>query len=211
MVPRILLCLTLLSPSGCAYMASRQTCNITSNPSGASVFVINSLDEQTAGKLLGTTPCQKWIQQGLTAEYLRADLEGYESAVWPLPHALRFSHHFELERAVSAQVAEELATYPKEYVRAALDVLGKCDAVMASPGMLSGAAAASANTANEGLKLDYSDFRTSALARALDRTIDELRHLGGLPSSSYDTSTERGAAARAQHLINEIKQALGVR
>jgi hypothetical protein len=193
-------------------MAARQACNITSNPPGASVFLVNSPDEQPAGELLGTTPCQKWIlQQGLIPGYLRADLEGYESALWQLPSARRFSHHFELQRTVSAQVAEKLATYPKEYVRAALDVLGKCDAVMVSPYPLLRTAAASANTANESLKLDYSDLRTSALAQALDRTIDELQYFSSHPSSNYGTPTAGGAGSRAQHLINEIKQGLGVR
>jgi len=76
MVARILLCLALLSSSGCAYMASRQVCNITSNPPGASLSLTSSLDEQTPGRRLGTTPYQKVIQQGAGTEYLRADLEG---------------------------------------------------------------------------------------------------------------------------------------
>jgi len=211
MIARILSCLALLSVAGCAHLGSRQTCDITSEPPGASVYLIRSFDKPTAGRLLGTTPCQKWIQQGQTTGYLRADLEGYESAVWPLPNALRFTHHFVLEPAVSVQVAGELATYSKEYVRACLDVLGKCDEALASPRLLVGTAAAAANTANERLKLDYPDLKASALARALDRTLDELRSLSGPVSVGDATLIDPEAVARAQHLIREIKQGLGVR
>jgi len=211
MVARILLCLALLTSSGCAYMASRQVCNITSNPPGASLSLTSSLDEQTPGRRLGTTPYQKVIQQGAGTEYLRADLEGYEPAMWPLPDSLRFSHHFELERAISAQVAGELATYPREYVRGAVGVLGKCDKALAAPRMLQGAAAASANTANELLKLNYPALKASVLARELDKALDEVRLLGGVVSGDDATPTELAAATRAERLISEMKQGLGVR
>jgi len=211
MAQRILFCLVLLTSSGCAYMASRQRCDITSNPPGASLTLVSSHDQRGKGIPLGTTPYRKAIQQGMSPEYLRVEREGYETVMWPLPNALKFSHHFELETAISAQVAEELATYPREYVRGAVDVLGKCDEVLAAPRLLLGTAAASANTANERLKLDYPDLKASVLARKLDGTIDELRVLGGLSFGGDWTSTEHGAADRAEHLISEIKQGLGVR
>ena len=192
-------------------MVSRQVCNITSSPPGASLSVVRSLDEQAPGTRLGATPYQKGIQQGQGTEYLRADLAGYEPAVWRLPDALRFSHHFELEPAISAQVAGELATYPREYVRGAVGVLGKCDEALAAPRMLQGTAAASANTANERLKIDFPALKTSVLARQLDKAIEEVRLLGGVVSGDYRTSAEDAAAARAQHLIGEMKQGLGVR
>ncbi len=211
MVPRILLCLAFLSLSGCAYMMSRQTCNITSNPPGAAVYLVSSPDEQSGGTLLGTTPCQKWVQQGMTSGYLRADLAGHQSVFWSLPNTLRFTHQFELERSVPVQLSADLPTYPKDYVRAALDVLGKCDEAIASPRLLSGTAVAAANTANERLKLDYAGFRSSVLARALDGAIDELRPLGGRPVGGDNTLFDSRATARAQYLVDEIKQGLGVR
>jgi hypothetical protein len=207
MITRTLLVLALLPLAGCAHLGARQACNITSNPSGASVFLVRSPDEQTTRDPVGTTPLQKWIvQEGLTPGYLRACLEGYEPASWQVPSARQFSHHFELQRTVSAQVAEELATYPKEYVRAALVVLGKCDEVMASRYPHLEAAVAAANTANEVLKLDYSGFKTSALARALDGTIDELQLFSGSGLSSASR-----AESAARHLISEIKLGLDVR
>jgi len=160
---------------------------------------------------LGTTPYVKAIQQGMSPGYLRVELKGYETVTWPLPNALKVSHHFELEPAISAQVAGELATYPKEYVRGAVDVLGKCDEALAAPRLLLGTAAASANTANERLKLDYPDLKASVLSRKLDGAIDELRVLGS-PSSAADwAATDQRATVRAEHLIREIKQGLGVR
>ncbi len=210
MVRRIVSCLALLSLSGCAHLGSRQVCDITSDPPGASVYLIRSSDDPGVGKLLGTTPVQKWIQQGLTTGYLRADLTGYESVVWPMPNVLRFTHNFELQPTVSVQVAGELAGYSKGYVRRALDVLGKCDETMASPPRLAGVAAAAANTANERLRLDYPEFGASALARALDGTIDQLRSLAVTPGDE-DVLLDPAAAARARYLIGEIKQGLGTR
>ena len=206
MVPRILLCLALLSSCGCATLASRQACNITSNPPGASIYLVSvSADERGAGTRLGTTPYQKPIQQGPKTSYLRAELAGYEPAQWQVPDALGFSHHFELEPAISTQVAGELSTYPREYVRGAVDVLGKCDEVLTTPRWLQATAVASANTANEQLKLDFPDQKSSVLARRLDQAIDELRRIGGAAGAGEVASSERGSPARAEHLINEIK------
>jgi hypothetical protein len=193
MVPRILLGLALLTLSGCGYMAARQRSSITSNPPGASIHLFNSLGEHGSGTLLGTTPYQDAIQQGLRTGYLRADLAGYEPATWTLPNALKFSHRFELEPAISAQVAGELASYPREYVSSAVDVLGKCDETLAAPRLLVASAAASANTANERLKLDYPALKGSVLARQLDRAIDELRLIDGLSSASYASSGGSGS------------------
>src|SRR5258708_24558860 len=137
MVPRILLCFALLTSSGCASLASRQTCAMTANPPGAAIFLVStSADERGAGMRLGTTPYQRPIQQGPKTQFLRAQLAGYEPAQWPVPDALRFSHHFELERAISAQVAGELATYPREYVRVTVDVLGMCAEAPTVPQLL---------------------------------------------------------------------------
>ncbi len=96
-------------------------------------------------------------------------------------------------------------------MKGAEDVLGKCDEVLAAPLLLLGTAAASANTANERLKLDYPDLKASVLSRKLDGAVDELRVLGGLSYGGDWTTTEHGAALRAEHLISEIKQGLGVR
>ena len=75
----------------------------------------------------------------------------------------------------------------------------------------SGTAAAAANAANERLKLDHSDVRSSALARGLAGAVDELLRVWGSPLGGYEMSAELMRTGRTEQFINESKVVLGMR
>jgi len=78
---------------------------------------------------------------------------------------------------IASQIEGEKSSYTRSYLVDAVEVVGKCDAVLNSPKYLVFSAASEANTAYNKLRITHSEFDNSALDRFLATTVGKVNRL----------------------------------
>jgi hypothetical protein len=153
--------------SGCAALSPKQQGQITSSPSGATIYFLEpETNKKTA---IGSTPTEAWVKAGLFDAYLLAELDGYEPEKWELPKSGDISHYFELQKDFAASIMEENTEgrYDAEYKKAVITYLAKAEKVISSPRMLSGSMASDAKEEYQKLSIDYPQQFQSAINTVL--------------------------------------------
>ncbi|MFZ3064741.1 MAG: hypothetical protein WA277_05615 [Nitrospirota bacterium] len=89
---------------GCATLSPKQEGMITSEPTGASVWLYEITDRKL---FIGTTPTNAWVKRGLLNGWFVAELSGYESERWLVPKQGPITHHFVLQKDISKYKEDE--------------------------------------------------------------------------------------------------------
>ena len=90
---------------GCATLSPKQEGMITSEPTGASVWLYEEITDRKL--FIGTTPTNAWVKRGLLNGWFVAELSGYESERWLVPKQGPITHHFVLQKDISKYKEDE--------------------------------------------------------------------------------------------------------
>ncbi len=192
---------------GCAAVAPRQEGFLISEPPGAHVQII----EEKTGDIhyLGRTPLDFWVRQEKPM-HLRLELEEYLPQNVAIPRAGNVSRHVVLKKDPAPQIREELPTYSKEFINAALDVAGECEKALKSPPPGSGSPWAQL----EKLQADFPQYRQSALVKELVKAVSYTQSRGSdiVQPRRFEThpGTQIGFGEKAWMVINKIHRQLGL-
>jgi hypothetical protein len=144
---------------------------LTSVPSEATVTLYDSYDSRTV--FLGRTPALSYMTERLKYDaWLDAEVFGYETTRWLIPKQAPFDHHFDLEKSTKFKPHDE--PYPKEYSKAVLDFLGKCDRVIRIPRFKIPEALSEAKTDLQKIQIEFPQYKL--LNRELARLL-KLNHI----------------------------------
>ncbi|MDI6449390.1 hypothetical protein [Anaerobaca lacustris] len=105
---------------------------------------------------------------------------------------------------IAVQIGSEKSSYSKSYMVDAIEVVGKCDAVLNSPKYLIFSAASEANTAYSKLRIRYSEFEDSALDGFLAKTVTKVGRL----SDNVKYVDEQNAKHRTERDYDGMKHKL---
>ncbi len=193
---------------GCATApAPRQEGSLTSEPAGAHVQII----EEETGNIyyLGRTPLNFWVRQEKPM-VLNLELEEYLPVKIALPPEGNVSRHITLKKDPAPQIREELPTYPKELINAALEVVGECEKTLKSPPSGSG----DPRSELEKLQIHFPQYRQSALVKELGKAVSYTQKRGSdiVQPRRFETNpgTQIGFGEKAWMAINKIHRQLGL-